>query len=86
MGSFCMLGTGIQGESDPVPTVQWGQIRTLQGGRRSRPQPSSGHLGPQGKRAGLPRGSYVCELCVKLRIGKEALSAEQCVYTAAKGA
>ena len=86
MGSFCMLGTGIQGESDPVPTLRWGQIGTLQGGICSRPQPSSGHLGPQGKQAALPRGSCVCELCVKLRSGKEALSDEQCVYTAAKGA
>lgn len=77
---------GSQGESDPVPTLRWGQTGTLQGGRYSKPQPSSGHLGLQGKWAGLPGGSCVCELCVKLRSGKEALSAEQCVHTAAKGA
>lgn len=27
----------------------------------------------------------MCELCVKLRSGKEALSAEQCVYTQPRG-
>ena len=87
MCTYCVLGTGVQGESDTAPTLrrarlgQYKVVDAVTGG----PNPTQGSWGCREGELGFPEEAVCLSSMFKLRSGKEALSAVS-AHTAAKEA